>query len=132
MRDLILIFYLSSTTHTCILSQPPVLRASGWVRSQRFPAKLYALLSQPQLSHISLHGCLMVVVGKFLNQESFETSVLPVLFEIDNYHSFNRVINAWSFRRKSTGPDRGSYFHELFFTWETASTKLHETFTKNS
>ena len=37
-----------------------------------------------------------------------------VFFESDNYHSFNRVINAWSFRRKSTGPDRGSYFHELF------------------
>ena len=39
---------------------------------------------------------------------------LLVFFESDNYHSFNRVINAWSFRRKSTGPDRGSYFHELF------------------
>lgn len=39
---------------------------------------------------------------------------LSVFFESDNYHSFNRVINAWSFRRKSTGPDRGSYFHELF------------------
>ena len=39
---------------------------------------------------------------------------ISVFFESDNYHSFNRVINAWSFRRKSTGPDRGSYFHELF------------------
>lgn len=25
-----------------------------------------------------------------------------------------RMFQAWSFRRKSSGPDRGSYFHELF------------------
>lgn len=92
---------------------PPVLRASGWVRSQRFPTKLYALLSQPQLSSIITwmpHGR----SWKVMKPRVFETSVLPVFFESDNYHSFNRVINAWSFRRKSTGPDRGSYFHELF------------------
>ncbi|VEU36732.1 unnamed protein product [Pseudo-nitzschia multistriata] len=92
---------------------PPVLRASGWVRSQRFPTKLYALLSQPQLSNIITwmpHGR----SWKVLETRIFETSVLPVFFESDNYHSFNRVINAWSFRRKSSGPDRGSYFHELF------------------
>lgn len=51
---------------------------------------------------------------KVLKPRVFETTVLPVFFESDNYHSFNRVINAWSFRRKSTGEDRGSYFHELF------------------
>ncbi|KAG7350792.1 HSF-type DNA-binding protein [Nitzschia inconspicua] len=97
---------------------PPALssrmvRASGWCRSQRFPVKLYALLSQPRLSHIISwmpHGR----SWKVLNPREFEASILPVFFESDNYHSFNRVINAWSFRRKSTGPDRGSYFHELF------------------
>jgi hypothetical protein len=88
------------------------LRASGWVRSQRFPIKLYALLNQPSLSDIITwmpHGR----SWKVLKPRVFETSVLPVFFESDNYHSFNRVINAWSFRRKSTGPDRGSYFHEV-------------------
>mmetsp|Transcript_21423 Transcript_21423/g.32753 ORF Transcript_21423/g.32753 Transcript_21423/m.32753 type:complete len:268 (-) Transcript_21423:261-1064(-) len=92
---------------------PPIMRASGWVRSQRFPVKLYALLNQPQLSHVITwmpHGR----SWKVLKPRIFETAVLPVFFESDNYHSFNRVINAWSFRRKSTGPDRGSYFHELF------------------
>ena len=88
------------------------LRASGWVRSQRFPVKLYALLAQPALQDIITwmpHGR----SWKVLKPRVFETSVLPVFFESDNYHSFNRVINAWSFRRKSTGPDRGSYFHEV-------------------
>lgn len=91
---------------------PPMLRASGLVRSQRFPVKLYALLSQPLLASIITwlpHGRSWRVI----NTRAFEASVLPVLFESDNYHSFNRVINAWSFRRKSNGPDKGSYFHEV-------------------
>jgi hypothetical protein len=94
---------------------PPIMRASGWVRSQRFPVKLYALLSQPQLAHVITwmpHGR----SWKVLKPRVFETAVLPVFFESDNYHSFNRVINAWSFRRKSSGPDRGSYFHEVSIT----------------
>ena len=55
---------------------PPVLRASGWVRSQRFPTKLYALLSQPQLAGIITwmpHGR----SWKVLKPRVFETSVLP-------------------------------------------------------
>jgi hypothetical protein len=96
------------------LSGPPspVQRASGLVRSQRFPVKLYALLSQPLLSSIITwlpHGRSWRVI----NTRAFETSVLPVFFESDNYHSFNRVINAWGFRRKSSGLDKGSYFHEV-------------------
>ena len=101
-----------SNSYNLLSPAPPVLRASGWVRSQRFPVKLYALLSQPQLSHVITwmpHGR----SWKVLKPRIFETAVLPVFFESDNYHSFNRVINAWSFRRKSGGPDRGSYFHEV-------------------
>ena len=39
---------------------------------------------------------------------------MPLYFDHCNYHSFNRLVNAWSFRRMSSGPDRGSYYHELF------------------
>ncbi|KAL3935310.1 MAG: hypothetical protein SGARI_003030 [Bacillariaceae sp.] len=95
------------------LTQGNIIRASGWIRSQRFPVKLYALLAQPALAHIITwmpHGR----SWKVLKPKLFETSILPVFFESDNYHSFNRVVNAWSFRRKSAGADRGSYFHELF------------------
>jgi hypothetical protein len=38
---------------------------------------------------------------------------MPLFFEYSNYHSFNRLVNAWSFRRISSGPDRGSYYHEV-------------------
>ena len=85
----------------------PIMRASGWVRSQRFPVKLYALLSQPSLASVISwmpHGR----SWKVHKPRTFEAAVLPVFFESDNYHSFNRVINAWSFRRKSSGPDRGA------------------------
>ena len=39
---------------------------------------------------------------------------MPLYFDHCNYHSFNRLVNAWSFRRMSAGPDKGSYYHELF------------------
>lgn len=75
------------------LQQPPlVLRASGWVRSQRFPTKLYALLSQPQLSSIITwmpHGR----SWKVLKPRVFETSVLPGKNERsrDYFFAINRV-----------------------------------------
>jgi hypothetical protein len=66
-----------SIVHNMSLSQPPpVLRASGWVRSQRFPVKLYALLAQPALSNIITwmpHGRSWKVIKPRL----FETSILP-------------------------------------------------------
>lgn len=51
---------------------------------------------------------------KVLKPSLFESMVMPLYFEYSNYHSFNRLVNAWSFRRVSSGPDRGSYYHELF------------------
>jgi hypothetical protein len=50
---------------------------------------------------------------KVLKPNLFESMVMPLFFEYSNYHSFNRLVNAWSFRRISSGPDRGSYYHEV-------------------
>mmetsp|Transcript_13784 Transcript_13784/g.39276 ORF Transcript_13784/g.39276 Transcript_13784/m.39276 type:complete len:667 (-) Transcript_13784:125-2125(-) len=97
----------------CIMPAQPMMRASLSVRAQRFPVKLYAILAQSELNEIISwmpHGR----AWKVHNPGVFESFVLPVFFDSDNYHSFNRVINAWSFRRISGGPDRGAYFHELF------------------
>lgn len=83
------------------------------IQSQKFPFKLYAILSRPEYSHIVSwmpHGR----SWKVLKSDAFEAEVLPKYFEYANYHSFNRLINAWSFRRVRFGPDRGSYYHELF------------------
>jgi HSF-type DNA-binding len=83
------------------------------IRVQRFPVKLYAILAQPEFKEIITwmpHGR----SWKVLKPNLFESLVMPLFFEYRNYHSFNRLINAWSFRRISSGPDRGSYYHELF------------------
>eukprot|EP00977_Amphora_coffeiformis_P029033 scaffold38356_cov237-Amphora_coffeaeformis.AAC.1 len=83
------------------------------IRVQKFPVKLYAILAQKEFNDIIAwmpHGR----SWKVLKPNVFESLVMPLFFEYSNYHSFNRLVNAWSFRRVSSGPDRGSYYHELF------------------
>lgn len=83
------------------------------IRVQKFPVKLYSILAQKEFSDIITwmpHGR----SWKVLKPNLFESLVMPLFFEYSNYHSFNRLVNAWSFRRISSGPDRGSYYHELF------------------
>lgn len=88
------------------------------IRIQKFPVKLYAILSRQEFSEIITwmpHGR----AWKVLKPNAFETLVMPLFFEYSNYHSFNRLVNAWSFRRFSTGPDRGAYYHEVSVMSET-------------
>jgi HSF-type DNA-binding len=82
------------------------------IRVQKFPVKLYAILAQKEFHDIIAwmpHGR----SWKVLKPNLFESMVMPLFFEYSNYHSFNRLVNAWSFRRISSGPDRGSYYHEV-------------------
>lgn len=84
------------------------------IRVQKFPVKLYAILAQKEFQNIITwmpHGR----SWKVLKPNLFESLVMPLFFEYSNYHSFNRLVNAWSFRRISSGPDRGSYYHEVSF-----------------
>lgn len=82
------------------------------IRVQKFPVKLYAILAQKEFHDIICwmpHGR----SWKVLKPSMFESLVMPLFFEYSNYHSFNRLVNAWSFRRIGSGPDRGSYYHEV-------------------
>jgi len=84
------------------------------IRVQKFPVKLYVILAQKEFKDIITwmpHGR----SWKVLKPSMFESLVMPLFFEYSNYHSFNRLVNAWSFRRVSSGPDRGSYYHEVRF-----------------
>lgn len=97
-------------------STPPPSRAGveTSIRVQKFPVKLYAILAQKEFNEIITwqpHGR----AWKVLKPQAFESLVMPLFFEYSNYHSFNRLVNAWSFRRISSGPDRGSYYHEVCF-----------------
>jgi hypothetical protein len=93
---------------------PPANRGpvESSIRVQKFPVKLYAILAQKEFQDIITwmpHGR----SWKVLKPNLFESLVMPLFFEYSNYHSFNRLVNAWSFRRISSGPDRGSYYHEV-------------------
>jgi hypothetical protein len=82
------------------------------IRVQKFPLKLYAILAQNEFQDIIAwmpHGR----SWKVHKPNLFETRIMPMFFEYSNYHSFNRLVNAWSFRRVSSGVDRGSYYHEV-------------------
>lgn len=95
---------------------PPTNARTGEssIRSQKFPVKLYTILAQKEFNEIIVwmpHGRSF----KVLKPNLFESLVMPLFFEYSNYHSFNRLVNAWSFRRMTAGPDRGSYYHEVSF-----------------
>lgn len=102
------------------------------IRVQKFPVKLYSILAQKEFNDIICwmpHGR----SWKVLKPNVFESLVMPLFFEYSNYHSFNRLVNAWSFRRVSSGPDRGSYYHEvccaLATSWSLDITCLPENLT---
>ena len=96
------------------LVAPPNCNASNEasILSQKFPVKLYSILARQEFQHIIAwlpHGR----SWKILKPVLFELIVMPLYFEYSNYHSFNRLVNAWSFRRIRSGSDRGSYYNEV-------------------
>ena len=83
-----------------------------------FPTKLHNMLDhidehESELSSIvswQPHGrCFLV---KDIKQ--FTKDVLPRFFEQKKYPSFQRQLNLYGFNRLTKGPDKGSYYHELF------------------
>lgn len=82
--------------------------------NQKLPAKLGAMLSDPDLVTCITwmpHGR----SWKILNRDLFSRYALPKYFGHTNHASFIRIVNAWGFRRVvTTGPDRDTYYHELF------------------
>jgi hypothetical protein len=82
------------------------------MRVQKLPAKLYAMLSIPEVQHIISwmpHGR----SWKIHNVDLFVKHVMPCFFEYNNYNSFIRLVNAWGFRRLTKGPDKNAYWHEV-------------------
>ncbi len=78
-----------------------------------FPVKLHAILSRPDLSNIISwreDGAAFIVH----HPKAFASNVLPCYFDHNNYSSFLRKVRGWGFRRIKSGPDTGSYYHQLF------------------
>jgi len=82
------------------------------IRTQIFSTKLAAILDEPRFSHILSwmpHGR----AWRILSPHKFEDEVAPHYFEYPNYHSFQRLVNAWGFRRIKNGRDVNAYYHEV-------------------
>lgn len=83
-----------------------------------FPMKLHEMLDHIALYETELssivswqpHGrCFLVKKIK-----EFSRDILPRFFDQKKYASFQRQLNLYGFNRITTGPDRGSYYHEMF------------------
>ena len=61
-----------------------------------------------------LRPCFMRIKQQVVDQNAFMKDVVPHFFSFSKYTSFTRQISGWNFSRKGVGPDRGSYYHELF------------------
>jgi len=89
-------------------------RRRGPSPSSTFPAKLFQILSNPEFSHIITwmpHGR----SWRVLQPKVFSEVVSPKYFSHQSkYSSFMRQVNGWGFKRITRGPDRNSYYHELF------------------
>jgi hypothetical protein len=84
-----------------------------------FPQKLYEMLdyvsssNEPGLADIigwQPHGRCFIV----RKPKEFANIILPRFFQQKKYASFQRQLNLYGFNRITKGPDRGSYYHELF------------------
>lgn len=87
------------------------ITASGHVPT--FPAKMHAILTNPNLNDIVAwgdHGRSWTI----LKPRAFEVRILPKYFEHSKFSSFVRQANGWGFRRLSSGNDRNTYYHEYF------------------
>ena len=105
-------FYYRDQSH---LADPdPSMPVTVPGRIPTFPAKLFAILSRPDLADIISwmpHGR----SWKVHKPREFEVKVIPSYFDHAKFSSFIRQANGWGFKRVCTkGADRNSHYHELF------------------
>mmetsp|Transcript_14427 Transcript_14427/g.17538 ORF Transcript_14427/g.17538 Transcript_14427/m.17538 type:complete len:321 (-) Transcript_14427:241-1203(-) len=78
-----------------------------------FPEKLHALLEAHQYPHIiswQSHGRCFIL----RKPQDFLCGVMPKYFKQTKLTSFQRQLNLYGFKRITSGPDKGAYYHELF------------------
>uniref|UniRef100_A0A7S2EC35 HSF-type DNA-binding domain-containing protein n=1 Tax=Trieres chinensis TaxID=1514140 RepID=A0A7S2EC35_TRICV len=105
--------YFYYRDHSQEVDEDPLTPLTPPARVPNFPAKMHAILSRDDLSHIVSwvpHGR----AWRILKPREFESQVLPVYFDHKKLTSFTRQANGWGFRRLTKGSDRNTYYHELF------------------
>jgi len=81
-----------------------------------FPSKLYQLLE-----YVEAEGLSHIVswqpnrkAFKIHKPDTFMTTIAPKYFEQSKFTSFKRQLNLYGFRRFTSGPDSGAYYHVNF------------------
>ncbi|CAB9507247.1 Heat stress transcription factor [Seminavis robusta] len=89
---------------------------SGQALDESFPTKLHFMLADLErdghdfIVSWHVHGrCFSV-----RRQPLFVKHVMPCYFRQSKFPSFQRQLNLYGFRRITSGPDKGSYYHECF------------------
>jgi hypothetical protein len=109
--------YFDYKDYSCVKdpdpSTPVTCTAPGHIPN--FSAKMYAILSRPELADIVSwmpHGR----SWKIHKPREFEAKVIPTYFKHSKLPSFIRQANVWGFRRITWKgkDDYNSYYHELF------------------
>lgn len=84
-----------------------------------FPVKLHQLLDSDLYHDIiswQPHGRCFTL----RRPQEFLTEVMPKYFKQTKLTSFQRQLNLYAFKRISSGPDKGAYYHELFLRGKVA------------
>jgi hypothetical protein len=112
-RELLPAPYFYYRDHSTVEDDDPLTPLTPLARVPNFPAKMHAILSRSDLADVVTwlpHGR----AWRVLKPREFEVRVIPSYFEHNKFSSFIRQANGWGFRRITKGPDRNSYYHELF------------------
>lgn len=112
-RELLPAPYFYYRDHSTKEDDDPLTPLTPLARVPNFPAKMHAILSRKDLADVITwlpHGR----AWRVLKPREFEVRVIPTYFEHNKFSSFIRQANGWGFRRVTKGPDRNSYYHELF------------------
>lgn len=104
---------------SCLKDPDPVLIASRRARggvTEPFPEKLHRMLKDVEkrgdtdIIAFFSHGRAFAIH----NQVRFVSEIMPKYFRQSRLSSFQRQLNIYGFKRITSGPDAGGYYHELF------------------
>ena len=86
-------------------------------RTGTFPQKLHQMLSDLEREVGGVHIASFLSHGRAFaihKPRDFVKHVMPKYFRMSRFSSFQRQLNLYEFQRIAEGPDKGSYYHELF------------------
>ncbi len=105
----------SGAASAALVNAPMTEKRKG--RTGTFPRKLHMMLSELEKQNGGTEIASFLPHGRAFaihDPKEFVKSVMPKYFRMSRFSSFQRQLNLYEFQRVTEGPDKGSYYHELF------------------